>query len=349
MIGLLLRVAVGGTSSVILGFCALFGLYKCCSCRLRDCRCIKRFLRFFGVDGFEDFELLIVVHDAQYTASTPKLKTLVRMTADRHQVETDPSSKGIYQQPLSLFVEQGTDVIRIELMDTYSTVLANLKLKVELDILGGGGVVRNKAFAMKQKEKGFLNPRIKLSIHKDLSSEEEGLLGNIQTASVETNLVLQEQMQKVGHQSTVTDKVTGEVSSRPLTELELLARGCAGPLEMFGSWGSREDVYLAVRGPPDQKKYIVGIWESQLQSERGAKPTEEIEVLKVQGVQPDPGRGEVFLLNYVQADRSKSRATFRRVDRSRDVWVEMFQLLITKVREEKEAKKKSLGKAPSMR
>merc|ERR1719189_588362 len=113
-----------------------------------------------------------------------------------------------------------------------------------------------------------------------------------------------------------------------LSDLDLLARGCCGPLDQFGAWGGRESVYVGVKGPPESRKYFMGVWKSEKEFLAGGKGKAEIDLLKVTSVQPDPGRPEVFVLNYMDSARIKQRLTFRRDDRPGDVWVEMFQLLL---------------------
>lgn len=355
MIGLMWALMSGMSGDMVslfggsaLACCAICGLYKCSQCRIRDCACCKRLFRALSVDSFDDFELLLIVHEVLYNANA-KAKTKVKVTAGQHQVETEISNKGIFQQPLSIFVEQGTSELVVELLNGSNYVLANKKFRVQEDILAGPEVVRQKLFPMKQKEKGILNPRVKLTILKDGNSEEDAIMPNLSFTesanNVETTLFLREQIWKHQEESAVEEAKSLQTGvafepSRPLSELEVLARGCEGPLETVSGWGNKSGAYLAVQGPPKTKKYTFCVWPSQVKYERGEKPDEEIEVLKVLSVQPDPGRPEVFMVNYMKPDKTKHRTTFMRLDRGRDAWVELLQLFITKVREEKDAKKK---------
>lgn len=321
-------------TAVFAGCCALWGMYKCAKCRCRDVPCVKRLMRCCGCDAFDDFDIVIVVHEAMYTVAGGKRTTCIRLTAGRHQVCTDENSSGRFHQPLELFVEQGTSHVMLELMDASSRkVMANLKLDPLRDVLSVPDrekAVQEKEFAMKPKSKGVINPRVKLTIRRDmLGTEEEGLLSNIQTSTPETTMLLREQLQRA---QPTADSMASEV--------ELLMRGCSGPLETFGKWGSRERVYVAARGPPAHKRYTLGIWPDRNSHDKGKSLTEEIDLLKVQSVQPDPSRDEVFIISYVQLDKVKKRMTFARVDRSRDVWVEMLYLLIRKVRDDREARKR---------
>merc|ERR1719316_1219782 len=113
----------------------LFGCMKCAQCRLRDCACLKRFLRFSGHDRFDDFELMMLVHEAMFERKEVKLTTVVRVTAGLHSVRTDPNSNGIFQQPLHITVEQGTDQVVVDLMNMQGATLATLTLDVVDQIL----------------------------------------------------------------------------------------------------------------------------------------------------------------------------------------------------------------------
>ena len=71
-------------------------------------------------------------------------------------------------------------------------------------------------------------------------------------------------------------------------------------------------------------------------------PTHEIDLLHIQSVQPDPTRTNVFVVTYYNKDskaRVSEKLVFRRIDRARDVWVEMLQLLITKAHDAHKDKK----------
>jgi len=361
MIGILLQLfGIGGSGlpgescfAVILGMCvatcAFCGFYKCTMFRCRDCYCCKRFMRVTGTDKFDDFEITVVVHEALFTASKLKLCTKVRVKAGAHVVQTDESSKGIFQQPLQIFVEQGTRTIDVELMDSREKkVLAVKKLDVEKDVLNreGKDKLQDILYSMKQKSKGLLNPKIRLTVlFEGDSAAEQGLLKQMD-CSQESNLVLRHVQQMAEDacdlQHSMIDE-NGEIKPIPMSELELLVKGCAGPVDKFGSWGSRSTVYVGVQGPPDAKKFTLGIWRNQGDFASGAKPDTEVDLLKVLSVQPDPHprRSEVFVIQYVDpADKLKKRLTLKRIDRSRDVWVEILTKLIKLLHDEKDARKR---------
>merc|ERR1719183_1957734 len=96
---------------------------------------MKRFLRAIGHDEFDDFEVMIMVHEAMFERREAKLTTVVRITAGSHHVRTDPNSNGIFQQPLHIFVEQGTKTITVDLMDSPDRILATLGFDPVKDVL----------------------------------------------------------------------------------------------------------------------------------------------------------------------------------------------------------------------
>jgi hypothetical protein len=331
-----------------LAICAVCGLYKCSSLRMRDCSCIKRCMRATGTDQFDDFELTLLVHEVTYTASQLKMHTKVRVTAGDHVVSTDQSNRGVYQQIVQLLVEQGAKEVKLELMDAdKSKVLAVKRLDVMKDILDPKNRETEMVYSMKQQSKVVLNPKIKIT--KILDSDgnmEQGLLAGI-NVSPEANIMLRQQIQKEKAEFSSGDENSAGVSgsdavgsmAQDMSQVDLLMKVCKGPLEKFGSWGRRSNVYIATRGPPHQRKYTLGVWKSQADFEKNIAPDIEVDLMKILGVMPDPHpkRVDVFVINYVK-DNQKDRLTFRRIDRNRDVWVETFLVLIKTLREQKEGR-----------
>mmetsp|Transcript_84150 Transcript_84150/g.223425 ORF Transcript_84150/g.223425 Transcript_84150/m.223425 type:complete len:362 (-) Transcript_84150:68-1153(-) len=338
-----------GIVASLLAVCAICGIHRCMKMRMRDCTCIKKWMRATGTDKFDDFEMMLLVHEV-LMQNTKKLTTAVRVTAGGHTVKTDESNKGIFQQPLSIFVEQGTESIDVELLDARGhKVLASVKLDPIQDVLRPKQLLHEKVMPMKQKSKGVLNPRIKLTVMLESADEaEQGLLSGVDIGlGAEANMMLRQQLQKVLLEEELreTNEMEGGTESHGqggMSDLELLAKGCCGPLEMFGAWGAKETVFIGVRGPPNSKRYYLGVWKNQESFERAFnKGSPEIDLLRVTSVQPDPGRTEVFAVNYLDGHKVKKKLTFRILDRNRDVWVEMFMLLIKMMHDQKEQKKKT--------
>jgi len=292
--------------------------------------------------------MMILVHKTTFTASS-KMTVSVRVKAGEHEVCTDPSSSGVFQQALSVFVEQGTECVKFELINTSEAVLAELHLNVMKDLLqhdngkvtGDVQVMNEKTFNMKQKNKNFLNPRIVLTFAPEAAGDEEqALLSNL-NASAETEWMLQHQLHKT------QAEVKAEAGGKPpeqLSEIALLAKGCVGPLHMFGMMGSKSLVYVGILGPPRRKKFAWHIWGSEHDYREDKPSMQEVELLRVSAVAPDPGRPEVFNISYVAKDKTQTKAMFQRIDRGRDVWVELLQILVTKVHEDYESKKKEKRK-----
>jgi hypothetical protein len=305
-------------------------------------------MRATGADQFDDFELTILVHEATYTAQKLKINTKVRITAGDHKVETDTNNRGVYQEAVQLFVEQGSPEVKIELIDAdRNKSVAVKKLDIAQDILNPKVQNKERSYFMKQVSKTLLNPKVKLTMLMEKDGEmEQGLLEGL-NISHEANLMLRQQIQKEKEEWSGDEGSPGHHSgsesdqAHTLTDVELLVKVCKGPLEIFGSWGRRSSVYVAVRGPPLKKKYALGIWKSEADYHKDVAPDLEVELLKILGVMPDPApkRAEVFVVQYVK-DSAKDRITFKRVDRARDVWVEMLLVLIKQIREQKEDKKR---------
>merc|ERR1712060_389005 len=93
--------------------------------------CIRSCLRFVGSDKFDDFDMMMLIHEAHFVSKRDKVKVAVRVSAGSQAVETDSSTNGIYQQPLVLFVEQGTSLITVSLVCSDGSIYATLKLSPE--------------------------------------------------------------------------------------------------------------------------------------------------------------------------------------------------------------------------
>merc|ERR1719253_713944 len=112
---------IGGGMAGICLLCACmkgWSSCRCCSCRCRRFRCVKKCLRFTGWDKFDDFELILCVHEVTFEKTKSKITTRVRIDAGGEKAVTDLNSKGIFQQSFHLNVEQGTRHIRLDLLDS---------------------------------------------------------------------------------------------------------------------------------------------------------------------------------------------------------------------------------------
>lgn len=321
---------------------------------MRDCGCCKRWMRATGTDKFDDFNVTILIHETLYTSSQVKLGTKVRIVAGSQSVTTDESTKGVYQQPVDVFVEQGTEEVRVELMDSSAKVVyAVKKLNIQNDILDPHSRGKEVVFSMKQACKTILNPKVKLTIlmHDDASSMEQGVLQHLDV-SPEASIMLRQQLHNLevaerdGYSSADAGVTPGSpnLTPEPVSALDLLFTACSGPLEMFGSWGSRTGVWMAHRQPPKTKKHLLCCWKNKESCESNDQPQLEIDIMKILSVVPDPHprRVEVFIVQYVEK-HARKRVMFRRLDRSRDLWVEMLQTLIKAVHEQYDQEKKGRG------
>jgi len=299
--------------------CAICRCRKCARCKCRDIVCVKRIARCCW-DSFDDFDIELLVHEALYDQRSAGLETSVRFRAGSYSVQTDRSRGGNFQQPLNLFVEQGTSVITGELLDDRDCVIAKMTLDPVADVLTkqkNGCFPLEKVHTMKPKGRAVTNPKVKLTMMLD------------EPEDVETGLLAGVDMSHDCRYQVKLLKPRG--SSKKMADLDVLALSCAGPLEFFQGLGATQKVYVGILGPPLQRKYILAIWESQLSMDKQERPLAEAELLRIRSVQPDPARTNTFKVHYIDKNRINQHFAFQRIDRSRDVWVEMLQLLIKQV------------------
>jgi len=343
MIGLVFRAFSGPMymMGAVAGAAVLCGLCACCvRCRMRDCGCIKKCLRCMGCDKFDDFELMVLVHEAMFdrVGIPAKVATMVGITAGRHSVQTDPNTKSVFQQPLHISVEQGTQELVIDLLDSSERVLASLRMDILKDILNVSKLPQEQVYNMQQKGKGVRNPKIMLTIVASQSADEEtGLVG---ATGADVNWLVQQQLRKAREETLDSGGQT--------TETDVLKQACSGPLELFEHLGKTHQVFVAVLGPPSSKRWILGIWNDKHELEHKHRAIREVDLLRVQGVQSDPTRTNVFVITYFDEHRASQRLMFRRVDRARDVWVEMLQILVTHARDHRKETKHQRGHTRSI-
>jgi len=332
--------------AIFAGIAAVFCCYRRGRCSLRDCTCVKRCLRCFGHDEFDDFELVVLVHEAIFEKKTDARKTtIVRITAGAHVVKTDPTSNGYFQQPLHVQVNQGTQRIVVDLLDSSERVLATLPLDTVHNVLASKTLQPEMVYTMKLKGKGIRNPKVKLTMvvqtEKDMES---GLMSGISGAGMnsDVDILVRQQLRKARD----ARRTTNEGEQEGVSEMEVLKNACAGPLEVFERLGNTRDVHVAVLGPPSSRRWVLGIWHDKRDFEAKRSPSQEIDLLKVQSVQADPSRHHVFMITYHDSSHVRQALTFRRIDRARDVWVEILHIMVTKAHEQRQALKLRKSTSP---
>lgn len=268
----------------------------------------------------------MLVHEAMVESEKAKQTTVVRVTAGSHSVRTDPNSNGIFQQPLHITVEQGTSQVVVDLLDTSGRVLATLALDIMDHILKPKKISPETVYPMKQRSKGIRNPKMKLTLVVNSGSDPEmGFLSGAGISS-DVDILVRQQLRKAKQEGL-------NPSGEGLSEMQILKQACAGPLEIFEGLGKTSSVYVAVLGPPTSRRYVLGIWDDKHSYDAKRHPFSEVDLLRIQSVQADPTRHHVFVVNYFDESRVPQTLTFRRMDRARDVWVEILYLLVTKARD----------------
>lgn len=286
-----------------------------------------------GCDDFEDFELMVLVQESKFD-SHARVPTCVRIRAGSHEVQTDDSGDGFYDQPLHIFIEQGTTDLVFELLSGRS-ILATHTMDISVDVLGHAGKVSERIFKMKSKTKRMSNARLKVAMNVlPVGSLEDGV-ANESGMSLDCDenvaMLVDKQLQKV-------DGAEG------LSRAELMNQACAGPLLMFediscgvGRIGGKKEVYVTAYRT--SKRRFLGVWSEKRDHGHNKPPWKRVDLLRVQSVQRDPSRGDVFFIIFFDEARVRQNLMFRRVDRHRDVWVSLLHDLIeTAHKEHQDAK-----------
>lgn len=299
--------------------------WYCRSCGLRSIPCCRRVFRAVGVDDFDDFDVMFVVHEAIASNSSGKINFCVRITAGRNTAQTEFRSTSHFQENMQLRIEQGVREVKVDFIDGWRRKIASMVFDPNKDILVQKSCT-DQIFSMKTKQTGVVNPQLKLTFRvvKTADAEENGLVSGGNANSAERNLefLVSEQLRKVGWEEKVRD---------PVQQLNLLASACAGPVERFGMVGEKQPAYVGVRGPPKNRGFKLGIWKEEKTFADGRDGKLEIDILRITGVKADPNRAEIFFIYYIDDNRVRQNVCLRRVDRTRDVWVKMLTMFISEV------------------
>lgn len=324
MFGIIGRVILRPIVAMISATLAILCCLRCAGCRMRDCACMKRFLRWTGHDEFDDFELMVQVQEARYQPNIKKTK--VRLTAGPARVETDPDSKGSFHQPLHLTIEQGTYELKVELMDHHNRVLADTSMNIVEKIVRPPVLEPDMVLRMKPRKKSVTQASLTLTmvIATDADEETGGFPGGQES---DLDYLFRRQLEKA--------RKEGSGAS----ELEILKKASTGPLELFEGLGKTTHCFVAVLGPPKSRRWMIAFWHAERDYEANRPPFLEVNLLKVQSVQSDPSRHHVFVINYFDEARVGQTLTLRRIDRARDVWVEILHAVVQKAHDQHDEKK----------
>jgi hypothetical protein len=265
--------------------------------------------------------------------------TFVRLTAGDHVVETDPNKEGIFQQPLNLTVEQGVTCIVFDVLTPSKTLLATLPLEIA-DVIRKEkrGSLSEVSYNMRQKSKSIHNPKLKLTMIMS-GDEEQRLVSSGQRRHRSTML-----FQDVVVQETIRqhmDKVKDEGADSTFAEIEALKQGCTGPLQIFEGLGGHSNVHVTVLGPPDSRKWMFAIYKNKEEMDNGRQALIEVDLMRVQSVQHDPARKQIFVISHMIDRRTSKEIRFKIVDRSRDVWVSFLKKTMERAREYRQTEYKA--------
>lgn len=265
---------------------------------------------------------MVLVHEAIFEEKDEELETIVRVTAGRHSVKTDANSHGIFQQALHVLVEKDTEHVVVDLLDGSSRILASLTLDAAEQIFNVREHEPEQMYDMVRRDRRLGSPQLKLTMVVRAShDEEQGLLAQ---HGLDVNLLVRQQLLKCGE---------------GLSEIEVLKQACSGPLELLQSLGNAAGVWVAVVGPPTSRRWFLGIWRDKQTYDEKKGAVQEIDLLRIQCVQANLSLQHVFEICYYDESRIFQTLRFKRVDRARDVWVEILQMLVQRTHEVRQMQK----------
>lgn len=282
-------------------------------------KCVRRAV---GIDNYDDFKLAVMVFDAK---AEVKERFCVRMTAGEQRVQTKYSSKGSFSEELHLQVAQGTDVVTIDIVCGRGVrdVVARRRLRVVEDLLDPHSNLRGEqTLELTPKRKGVLHPVVHLSM----------VTENAEETQFDTDYFLNREKEIM----TKKRRASGASGGKGFSETELLSHACNGPVRQltlghWTMWSNKRDAHLHVVGPPLSRHWHFGLWASEQDVEQ-CDPITRVDLMRVVSVQADPAHDEQFYVRYYDESRSLQELVLRRVDRPRDVWVDMLQRMLGLVR-----------------
>lgn len=312
---------------------------------MRNCSCIRWWLRTTGSDKFDDFDLFVQVHDISTGSPPGSSKYYVRLQAGDQDVSTTKQKKS-FHEVLSILIEQGTETLDIALMGDNGSVLAYSSIDID-DILAEGQSDQ-KTYHLTRKSKHVSAPTVTMTLFASTPGDTEDALADVGSGGdMETTFLMRQHLAQVQQQVQASGESGAGAGSRGSiigmdnTEHEVLTvlmQSCSGPVSIFGTLGVCKKRHIHIKGPPAIRRYVIGIWKDEKEVDKNAAET-EIELTKVTNVACDPQKPDHFHINYIESKVSRSM-TLRTSDRNAKVWVESLMLLITRVRALKNHEKK---------
>merc|ERR1719408_951171 len=129
--------------------------------------------------------------------------------------------------------------------------------------------------------KGLHTASLVLSVMPSSETDQEaGILANSQS---ESDWLVKQQIRKA--QETLASPIDATCEQ---SEMEVLKTACSGPVEMFEHLGKTRHVYLSILGPPQSRRWVMGIWNDKSEMDNKQRAIKEVDLLRVQTVQADP-------------------------------------------------------------
>jgi len=323
---------------------ACFAACFLCRCwqnfRIRHCKVIKKLFLATGYDPFPDTFMNVMISKVRFN-SVGKLGMMVRITAGDEVVQTQVSFDKTFREGFRLFIAQGTHEVVVELVDeNQSTVYASISLDPDMDIKVGNdppGFDEQELVMDEAPLDGVQVSSCKILMAffgRNYFAEDkfEGILSHVKDSErvlVEQSLLKTYEEQAGSYGSADSADALGDEEKAQPTNFEIVVGSCSGPVYLYGYLGKKRKVFLSITGPPVSGEWQLGVWDSEESFKKGGDAQEKINLLRVVSVQAEPSRTDVFTILFMVTRTQRQKLVLERIDRSRDVWVEMLKVLVS--------------------
>lgn len=312
---------------------------------------IGQFLRKVGYDDFDTFTLSVLVDSVEYLGAE---KYALKISCGQNSSQTSfvKESREIHET-LEIRILQGSGRLLVSMVNIKGKPLASKSLTIkEVQKLSRHN--KRTVLTLNKCDK-HMTSDVKANVTffvqsaNDSGDEADSMFAGCDTTnfSPEMQLLLKSTASnsRQGKDDSTTEQEN--VDAKATTEespLELLAAACKGTVKLCGSMGHVKDYYMAVYkadkdGNP--KDYVAGTtadllawhfgwWQDEASFMRKEPPVGSIAMLRITNVHavPEKQKKDNFCIRHVNKNKQKEDLFFKKVDRSREVWVECLHLFL---------------------
>lgn len=324
-----------------------------------------------GLDKYGPFQAHICLHEITYGEAD--LKTVVVFKVREKQEESCQCVYGqskrntgtdvaIFEDVITIEIPQGVDQVKLELIDTDSrSCIAETKLTVEQ--IKSNKNEAEKTYQMKKtkaaREVLASDPKVTLSW-----TMEDGIGDGDKHQSVflkdlpmdGMNRTMKLQMTKAAERAEKEKKIAKGQLKVPFrllasTQLEMIASLGHGFLtSQAGFWSRGDKMYYSIYNKPDAEgrrtlnTWVFSWWETEKDCQKEKDMEGSIPILLILKVQAAKRTIDDFSITYQDVEQDTADTiTLTCHDLNRDMWVEIVQLFINRLREVRKAIEQGLG------